>query len=66
MTMMWDPYGLVGLLILVLDIWAIVNVLGSSAATGPKLGWTLLILVLPVVGLIIWLIAGPRGRGAVA
>ncbi len=66
MTMMWDPYGLVGLVILALDIWAIINVLGSSATTGAKVGWTLLILVLPVVGLIIWLIAGPRGRGAVA
>lgn len=64
--MFWDPYGLVGLIILVLDIWAIINVLGSPIATAPKIGWTLLILVLPVVGLIIWLIAGPRGRGAPA
>jgi hypothetical protein len=64
--MLWDSYGLVGLVILILDIWAIVNVLGAAIAPLPKLGWILLILFLPVVGLIIWLIAGPRGRGAPA
>ena len=53
--------GLVGLIILALDIWAIINVLKSSASTGMKIVWTLLILLLPVLGLIIWAIAGPRG-----
>jgi hypothetical protein len=64
--MIWDSYGLIGLVILALDIWAIISVLQSSASTGAKVGWTLLIVVLPVIGLIIWLIAGPRGRGAPA
>ena len=54
--------GLLGLLILAADIWAIVNVLQSSASTGNKAIWVLVIVVLPVVGLIIWLLAGPRGR----
>ncbi len=54
--------GLVGLIILALDIWAIINVLKSSASTGMKIVWTLLILLLPVLGLIIWAIAGPRGN----
>lgn len=53
-------YGLISLVILAADIWAIINVLGSGAGTGSKVLWILLILVLPVVGLIIWLIAGPR------
>ncbi|MFZ1415726.1 MAG: PLD nuclease N-terminal domain-containing protein [Defluviicoccus sp.] len=57
--------GIIGLIILGLDIWAIVNVLGSSASTGAKVLWTIAILVLPVIGLIAWLIAGPR-RKAVA
>ena len=52
--------GLLGLLILIADVWAIVNVLGSSAGTGSKVIWTVLILVLPILGLIIWLFAGPR------
>ena len=54
--------GLVGLIILALDIWAIINVLKSSAETGMKIVWVLLIIFLPVLGLIIWAIAGPRGN----
>lgn len=53
--------GLVGLIILALDIWAIVNVLKSSSEVGIKILWILLIVLLPVLGLIIWAIAGPRG-----
>jgi hypothetical protein len=45
-----------------LDIWAIINVLKSGAETGMKIFWVLLILLLPVLGLIIWAIAGPRGN----
>ena len=54
--------GLVGLIILVLDIWAIINVIKSGAGTGAKIIWVLLIIFLPVLGLIIWAIAGPRGN----
>ncbi|WDU63784.1 PLDc N-terminal domain-containing protein [Pseudomonas poae] len=54
--------GLVGLIILALDIWAIFNVFKSGASTGAKVLWILLILLLPVLGLIIWAIAGPRGN----
>ncbi len=54
--------GLVGLIILALDIWAIINVLKSGAETGKKILWVLLIVLLPVVGLIIWAILGPRGN----
>lgn len=54
--------GLLGLLVLIADVWAIVNVINSSASTGAKVLWVVLILVLPLVGLIIWLLAGPRAR----
>lgn len=54
--------SLVGLIILALDIWAIINVIKSGAGTGAKVLWVLLILLLPVLGLIIWAIAGPRGN----
>ncbi len=54
--------GLIGLIILALDIWAIINVLKSSAQTGMKIVWVLLIIFLPVLGLVIWAIAGPRGN----
>ena len=54
-------YGLLGLIILSADIYAIYQVLTSSTSTLSKILWTLGILLLPVVGLIVWLIAGPRG-----
>ena len=52
---------LVGLLILIGDIWAIVNVVQSRATSAQKVLWVLLILVLPLIGLVIWYFAGPRG-----
>ncbi|WP_085723200.1 PLDc N-terminal domain-containing protein [Pseudomonas sp. R37(2017)] len=54
--------SLVALIIFVLDIWAIINVFKSSAGTGAKVLWVLLIALLPVLGLVIWAIAGPRGN----
>ena len=55
-----------GIIVLILDIWAIVNVFGSTASTGAKVLWILLILILPVVGFIIWFFAGPKSRTAPA
>lgn len=52
--------GILGLLVLVLDVWAILKVVGSGQPAGTKALWIVLILVLPVVGLIAWLLAGPR------
>lgn len=52
--------GLLGLLVLIADVWAIVNIIGSGASTAAKVIWVLVILALPVLGLLIWLIAGPR------
>ncbi|MDH1106070.1 PLDc N-terminal domain-containing protein [Pseudomonas otitidis] len=54
--------SLAGLVILALDIWAILNVIKSNAEIGMKVLWILLIVLLPVLGLIIWAIAGPRGN----
>ena len=52
--------GLLGLLLLAADIYAIVSVIGSTATTGKKVLWTLLIILLPVLGLILWFFFGPR------
>lgn len=54
--------GFFSLIILLLDIWAIVSVVRSDAATGKKVLWVLLIIILPVLGLILWAIMGPRGN----
>lgn len=61
---MVEFYGIGGFILLLLDIWAIVSVIGSSATTGGKVLWVLLILLLPLVGFLIWLFAGPRSAGA--
>ncbi|SFU00258.1 PLD nuclease N-terminal domain-containing protein [Pseudomonas marincola] len=52
---------IIGLIILALDIWAIINIVKSNTDTGKKILWALLVLFLPVVGLIIWALMGPRG-----
>ena len=52
--------GIVGLVILILDVWAIVNIAQSSAPTGNKVLWIVLVLLLPLLGLILWALLGPR------
>lgn len=52
--------GLLGLVLLALVIWAIINVVGSAISSGGKVLWVLLLLFLPLIGFIIWLVAGPR------
>jgi hypothetical protein len=57
-------YGIVGLIILALDIWALLGVWGSGASVGSKVIWTLIIVILPVIGLILWYFVGPKGAVA--
>jgi Phospholipase_D-nuclease N-terminal len=52
--------GFLGLLVLIADVWAIVHVFGSNTSTGGKVLWTVLILIFPVGGFLIWLVFGPR------
>jgi len=58
-------YGLLGLIVLALDIYAIIRIVGSNAGSGAKTLWVLLILMLPVVGLLVWAMFGPE-RPAIA
>ncbi|MBD8480401.1 PLD nuclease N-terminal domain-containing protein [Pseudomonas coleopterorum] len=48
-------------IVLLLDAWVLTSVWRSTKSSGTKLGWTVLIFILPVLGLAIWGIAGPRG-----
>lgn len=52
--------GFFGLLLLIADVWALVNVASSRASTGAKVFWVILILLLPLLGFLVWLFAGPR------
>jgi len=52
--------GILGLVVLVLDIWAILQVFKSSMTSGKKILWTLLIFFLPVVGLVLYFLIGRK------
>ncbi len=52
--------GFFGLIILILNVWAIIKIFNSSASAGAKAIWIVVILVLPVVGFLLWLLFGPK------
>lgn len=53
-------YSLFGILVLIGDIWAIINILQSSAGNDKKLLWVVVVVLLPLIGLILWFFLGPR------
>ena len=57
---MYYSHSLLGLLILIADVWAIISIFQSSADTGRKVLWTVLVIVLPFLGFILWYFFGPR------
>lgn len=60
--MQYQGFG--GLIVLIADIWAIVNIMQSGADTGRKVLWTVLVILLPVLGFILWFFLGPKTRKA--
>ncbi len=54
-------YGIFGILVLIVDIFAILNILQSIADNLKKAIWVVVILALPVLGVILWYLFGPRG-----
>ena len=50
----------IGVLILLADIYAILKIAQSSATVGLKALWILVVVLLPVLGLIIWFLFGPQ------
>lgn len=48
--------GILGLVILILNIWAIVKTIQSSLPNNMKILWVLVIILLPVIGFILWLL----------
>ena len=56
--------SILGLAILAGDIWAIINIIQSSASNEKKLIWIVAVVLLPVLGLILWFFLGPRDRKA--
>jgi len=59
-----DNLGFWGTVLLALDIWALIHVFQSAATPAKKAVWTVLILLLPLLGFILWFLMGPRsGKG---
>lgn len=56
----FEGTGIVGLLVLVADIYAIVKTVQSSAETGQKVLWIVIVLILPIIGVILWWFMGPK------
>jgi succinate dehydrogenase/fumarate reductase cytochrome b subunit len=56
--MRYEGFG--GVIVLIADVWAIVNILQSGASTGNKVLWTVIVILLPVLGFILWFFLGPR------
>ena len=51
--------GLLGFIILVADVYAVLQIAQSNAGNGKKAIWIGVVIVLPVLGLILWYLLGP-------
>lgn len=58
--------GLVGLVWTILVIWAVINIIGSSASGLAKILWTLFVIFFPLLGMIVWFFVGPKSSGRIA
>ena len=56
----FEVSGVLGLLVLIGDVWAIINIAQARVSNGNKLLWIVVVLVLPLLGLLLWYFLGPR------
>jgi hypothetical protein len=57
-------FSILGLVVLVLDIIALIKLWGGGSDLGHKLLWTILILILPFIGMILYFVIGQKGSDA--
>ena len=50
--------GIIGVLVLAGDIWAILNIVQSSVSNEKKLIWIIAVVLVPVLGLLLWYFLG--------
>ncbi len=55
-------YDLIGLITLLLIIWALIGILQSGAPPVEKLIWVIIILVIPLLGFLLWYLIGPGSK----
>lgn len=54
--------SIIGILILIADVYAIIKIGQSNAEPLKKALWIVGVLVFPIIGLIAWYLAGPGGK----
>ncbi len=54
-----DELGAFGIIHLAIVVYALMQIFGSSAATGNKVLWVVIVAIFPVVGVIAWFFLGP-------
>lgn len=52
--------SLFGIVTFLLDVWAIISIINSSADRRGKIIWVLIVAILPVLGFIAWIFGGPK------
>jgi len=59
---MLEVNGIIGILILIADIYALIKIFGSRAEPLKKAIWAAVVILLPLLGLIAWFIMGPGSK----
>lgn len=52
--------GLIGLLVLIANIVVTVQIVQSAASSGNKALWIILVWILPIIGLVLYLLLGKK------
>jgi hypothetical protein len=52
--------GFFGVLILIADVYAILQIVQSAASNIKKALWIVLVILLPLAGFILWYLLGPK------
>lgn len=64
--MMYSTYSFFGVVVLILDIVAIVSVMSGRSSIERKVLWTVLVLILPVVGMVLYYLIGKNSQDKIA
>ena len=51
--------GVIGILVLIADVYAILKIAQSAAGDGKKALWIAIVILLPILGVIAWYLMGP-------
>lgn len=51
--------GVIGILVLIADVYAVLKIAQSTASDGKKAIWIAIVILLPMLGVIAWYLTGP-------